>query len=158
MSDRAPNWILITIMAAVIALLVLILVLRDASADTPAQVMGPARVVDGDTIRIGEHRIRLFGINAPEIGSEAGEQASRLMQTLSANKSVVCNVVDTDRWQRLVAQCYVGGSDLGAAMVALGWAVNHDSYTSIYESYELWARTQCHGMWTGQYCWKGEGF
>ena len=158
MIARPPSWILITIMAAVIVLLVVILAVSTAGAETPAQVRGIARVVDGDTIRIGEHRIRLFGINAPEIGSEAGEQASRLMQTLSANKSVVCNVMDTDRWQRLVAQCYVGGSDLGAAMVALGWAVNYDRYTSIYESYELWARTQCHGMWTGQYCWKGEGF
>ena len=156
MSDRTPNWILITIMAAVIALLVLILLLRDAGADAPSQVIGPARVIDGDTLHIGSHRIRLFGINAPEVGSVAGEEATRLMESLSANRPVTCNVMDTDRWQRLVAQCYVGGSDLGAAMVALGWAVNYDRYTSIYESYELWARTQCHGMWTDQYCWKGE--
>ena len=157
MSDQTPNWILVTIMAAVIALLGLILLLRDAGADAPSQVIGPARVIDGDTLHIGSHRIRLFGINAPEVGSEAGEEATRLMESLSANRPVTCNVTGR-HFKRLVAKCYVGGSDLGAAMVALGWAVNADRYTKEYESYELWARTQCHGMWTGQYCWKGGGF
>ncbi len=32
-----------------------------------ADVSGPARVVDGDTIWIGETKIRLHGIDAPEM-------------------------------------------------------------------------------------------
>ncbi len=33
-----------------------------------ADVTGPARVIDGDTIEVASERIRLHGINAPESG------------------------------------------------------------------------------------------
>jgi endonuclease YncB( thermonuclease family) len=31
-----------------------------------AEISGPAYTIDGDTIEVGEYRIRLFGIDAPE--------------------------------------------------------------------------------------------
>ena len=38
-----------------------------------ADVTGKARVVDGDTIWIGDTKIRLHGIDAPEMDEIAGE-------------------------------------------------------------------------------------
>ena len=38
----------------------------------PAEIVGPAWVIDGDTIEIASHRIRLHGIDAP-----GGRQNSR---------------------------------------------------------------------------------
>jgi len=38
-----------------------------------ADVTGPADVVDGDTIHIGKTKIRLHGIDAPEMDEIAGE-------------------------------------------------------------------------------------
>ena len=36
------------------------------SASTLADIIGPARVVDGDTLQVGSIRIRLSDIDAPE--------------------------------------------------------------------------------------------
>ena len=36
------------------------------AAAAPAQVTGPARVVDGDTFSVGAERVRLWGVDAPE--------------------------------------------------------------------------------------------
>ena len=45
-----------------VALLVLLLSVGKASAD----IVGVPRVTDGDTLRIGDVRVRLFDIDAPE--------------------------------------------------------------------------------------------
>ncbi len=56
-----------------------------------ADVTGPARVVDGDTIEVAGERIRLHGIDAPESGQSCqrrgvawlcGAEASQLRSTL----------------------------------------------------------------------------
>ena len=36
------------------------------AAAAPAQVTGPARIVDGDTFSVGAERVRLWGVDAPE--------------------------------------------------------------------------------------------
>ncbi len=47
-------------------LVALALILTLAPAVALAEISGPARVVDGDTLEIGGERIRLYGIDAPE--------------------------------------------------------------------------------------------
>lgn len=49
------------------AVLIFSLLLWTAVSDVSASdVSGRAQVIDGDTLRIGDVRIRLFGIDAPE--------------------------------------------------------------------------------------------
>ena len=36
------------------------------AAAAPAELTGPARVVDGDTFSVGVERVRLWGVDAPE--------------------------------------------------------------------------------------------
>jgi endonuclease YncB( thermonuclease family) len=72
--------------------------------------------VDGDTIAFGKVRVRLFGINAPEVGTAGGSGATAHMRELTRNV-VTCDVVDTDRWGRPVALCRSGGVDLSEAML-----------------------------------------
>ena len=47
-----------------------------AFAAVAPEVRGPAEVSDGDTLRIGAVRVRLFGIDAPEAGQpcDGGEK------------------------------------------------------------------------------------
>ncbi len=56
-----------------------------------ADVTGPARVIDGDTIEVAGERIRLHGIDAPESGQscrrfgvawQCGAEASQLRSAL----------------------------------------------------------------------------
>ena len=49
-------------------LLVAFLVAAGAASATDL-IVGPARVVDGDTLAIGDERIRLIGIDAPGLGA-----------------------------------------------------------------------------------------
>ena len=41
-----------------------------------ADVTGPARVIDGDTIEVAGERIRLHGIDAPESGQRGRRQGT----------------------------------------------------------------------------------
>ena len=83
-----------------------------------ALVRGPAEVSDGDTLRIGAQRIRLFGIDAPEArqtcdsgakGSwPCGAAATARLRALIGDGKVTCRPRDRDRYGRLVATCTVG--------------------------------------------------
>jgi endonuclease YncB( thermonuclease family) len=67
-----------------------------------ADVTGKPRVVDGDTIHIGKTKIRLHGIDAPEMKqtchtSEGKEQmcgvlAKQALERLVRGKDVTCNL------------------------------------------------------------------
>ena len=44
--------------------------------------IGPARVIDGDTVVVAGTRVRLKGVDAAELGTARGENARRVMATL----------------------------------------------------------------------------
>lgn len=91
------------------------------------------RVLDGDTIRCGETRIRLSSIDAPELpghcrpGRECtpGDPYASTgnLQSLVAGQPVQCQQTDTDHYGRAVARCSVQGQDLSCAQVKGGFAV-----------------------------------
>ena len=45
---------------------------------------------------------------------------------------VTCEVLDLDRYGRLVARCTAGGHDIGEQMVELGWALAYRRYSRDY--------------------------
>ncbi|GAA4815404.1 hypothetical protein GCM10023232_08910 [Sphingosinicella ginsenosidimutans] len=145
--------------------------LRQDNMPIPNASVAPAavRVIDGDTIAIGDEHIRLFGIDAPErdqpctlngqaiaCGYEAGQILSRLIG--SAQPS--CIARSTDRYGRTVAVCLVNGKDLGREMVASGWAVAFVRYSQDYVADEAAARSARRGMWQGGFerpeTWRAE--
>jgi endonuclease YncB( thermonuclease family) len=91
------------------------------------------RVLDGDTLRCGRTRIRLIGIDAPELpghcarGREcvAGDAAASAdsLRALVGGATVTCRKTDTDRYGRIVARCSVRDRDLSCAQLAGGFAV-----------------------------------
>ena len=129
-----------------------------ANAQAPTtEVVGPARVIDGDTIEIKGQRIRLWGIDAPERSQQCtdkmgysyscGRQATAVMQSLTKDHEVRCAVKDKDKYGRLVAMCEVDAvwdrtsmgivassitMDLGEVMVLYGWAVDYTHYSKGY--------------------------
>ena len=67
--------------------------------DTKAQIGGKAKIIDGDTIQIGDNRIRLYGIDAPELKQVCkingrnwmcGEEAAMALAYEMANHWISC--------------------------------------------------------------------
>ena len=121
------------------------------------RLTGPAVVVDGDTLRLGEDRVRLAGIDAPELAQACtdaagaswpcGAEARRQLARLIAARPVACTPEDRDRYGRIVASCRAGDADLAAGIVAAGLAVATDGYGSE----ERAARAAKRGIWAGSF-------
>lgn len=127
------------------------------------------RVIDGDTLAIGDERIRLFGIDAPEanqlcsIGGQAvrcGDQATAELTMLLRDRRPTCEPRSRDRNNRVVAVCSVDGRDIARHMVASGWAVAFRRYSDDYVADEASARAARRGVWQGDFTspdeWRAE--
>lgn len=141
------------------------------AAAAPAQVTGPARVVDGDTFSVGAERVRLWGVDAPEgrqvcqnaqgQGYACGDVARDQLSRLIGGQAVRCEVRDRDPYGRAVARCLAGSTDLGEAMVRAGWAVDYVLFSrGAYASAEVEARRARRGLWAGRFetpsTWRAE--
>ena len=110
------------------------------------------RVIDGDTLNINDERIRLWGIDAPEIRQKCGGFACGVIASLYLESiitgEVTCEKQDTDRYGRTVAKCFVAGRDLGAIMVENGWALDYEKYSKgFYSDQQNQAETSDRGIW-----------
>ncbi|WP_254620873.1 thermonuclease family protein [Sphingomonas sp. CL5.1] len=110
---------------------------RPAAADpTPVKAVFACdnpRVVDGDTLRCGATRVRLSGIDAPELPGHcrqgrtcvSGDPYASIgnLRRLIGGRPLTCRQTDTDRYGRVVALCSVGGRNLSCEQVRGGYAV-----------------------------------
>ena len=136
-------------------LLFAILLIAAGAASAADLIVGPARVVDGDTLAIGDERIRIIGIDAPERGHPAGPRATAALRELVGDRDVACEVRGRDRWGRALAVCRAGGIDVAREMVRQGWALAWYPAGGIqgpsYDGAETEARQRDAGVW-------GDGF
>jgi endonuclease YncB( thermonuclease family) len=101
-------------------------------------------VSDGDTVKFGRQRIRLFGIDAPEKGQPCddghwypGPLATKALIAFIAGRPVSCHQVDYDQKNnRPVAVCFAGKDDLQALMVSAGWAWAYTAFSDQYADAE----------------------
>lgn len=94
------------------------------------ELCGRAWVIDGDTIDIGGTRIRLAGIDAPEMDHPYGKSAKWALVNLCKGQEVRA-VFDGDlSHDRTVATCYLpDGRDLSAEMVRAGMAIDWPKFS-----------------------------
>jgi len=114
------------------------------------------RIIDGDTFETetGE-KVRLIGINAPEISDIFGKEAKQYLSDLIKNKTVdlhsdnISN--DRDRYQRLLRYVILDGVDINKKMVSNGYAFAYLKYrfskSHDYEQAQLQARESHNGIW-----------
>ena len=132
-----------------------------ASYDLSGQVT-VTKVSDGDSLRSGKLRIRIFGIDAPELKQQCQEQngtawacglaaRQQLESLLGADKLLHCELRDVDRYGRLVMQCFLGTVDIGAAMVRSGHALAYRSFSQLYLADEQHASSTRNGVWRGSF-------
>lgn len=104
-----------------------------------ADLTGVATVTDGDTIRMGQTRIRLFGMDAPEKAQQCkrggkcyrcGDDATTALKSIIGGSQVTCTPTGAKTYKRIVATCEAGGVDLSIEMVRQGWALPYRRYLS----------------------------
>lgn len=131
-----------------------------------ADIIGEAKITDGDTIIINDIRIRFTGSDAPEsyfFGKtqtcldgkgrewECGNAATQKLKELINNQTVRCTDEGQDRYGRTLGICYVGDMDLQAEMVKSGMAVAYLRYSDRYEKEQNYAKKIKAGMWAGEF-------
>ena len=114
-------------------------------------------VTDGDTIRIGDERIRFSGIDAPEIKQtciyqeiefKCGEFSKNLLIEKISNQEVSCIRENTDQYGRTLAECFVGKESLSSYLVREGYAFAYRKYSNKFIPDEEYAQSKGNGMWS----------
>jgi len=161
--------LLILVLAALAAFIISSFRRQSRSAEKYAspvgaqEITGAAIIDDGDSLKINGRRIRLVGIDAPELHQNCekggaiyacGAIAKEHMRALIAGRQVRCRWAETDKYHRLLGHCYAGETDLNRSMVIDGWAVDY-SYASDgdnhYKREERAARAAKRGIWAGTF-------
>lgn len=97
---------------------------------TDAALVGHCWVIDGDTIDIGGTRIRLAGIDAPEMDHPYGRNAKWALVALCKGAQIRAVFSSELSHDRTVATCYLpDGRDISAEMVKLGMAIDWPKFS-----------------------------
>lgn len=117
---------------------------------------GKPVVIDGDSLEINGERLRLQGIDAPELtqrceqdGAEwqCGRESRSALRELVGADPVLCRTVGIDKYDRWLVECEANGMPVNERMVEQGWAV---AYGDHFEAEEK-ARKKGAGIWGGTF-------
>lgn len=147
-----------------VAPVVAALLLCPAPASSSDTITGRASVIDGDTIEIAGKRLRLHGVDAPESWQKCSDgdgdtyrcgksAAGALDRFLAASRPIRCDVVERDRYQRLVGVCFrADGRNVNRWLVESGNALDWVRYSrGAYADAEKTARLSGIGIWRGDF-------
>ena len=136
------------------------------------EIIGIPKIVDGDTIHINEYKIRLEGIDAPEMRQQCkkeklkissiigftfyknyscGEVSKENLEVKINRSKIKCISSSKDRYKRHLAKCYKDKINLNRWMVRNGYAVAYRRYSKEYVSDEDFARENKLGLWQGKF-------
>lgn len=106
-----------------------------ANSEAEARVFtcSSPHIVDGDTIRCGDRRVRLTGIDAPELPGHCrpgrdctpGDPyaSTENLRRIVGSGPLECKQTDIDHYGRTVARCKAGNIDLSCQQVKDGQAI-----------------------------------
>jgi endonuclease YncB( thermonuclease family) len=144
------------VVVTVCFLVLLSLIAMKVKTDAIETLGGRYRVVDGDSLALGERRLRLIGIDAPELTQtcklhltswRCGEAAKAMLQTLVGRGATTCKGDRRDKYGRLLVACLSDGLDINREMVRRGLAVAFGAY----EHEEAEARLAHTGLWASDF-------
>ena len=117
------------------------------------EIIGIPKIVDGDTVYINNYKIRLEGIDAPEIKQKCkkeklkissiigytfyedyycGEHSKENLEAKVEGSNIKCISFTKDRYKRYLAKCFKGKINLNRWMVRNGHAVAYKRYSKEY--------------------------
>jgi micrococcal nuclease len=110
------------------------------------------KVIDGDTVETtGEKRarIRIFGIDAPEMGQRGGKAAAQRLLDILGNARLRIEATGARSYGRIVARIrHLDGRDVAAMMVSQGYAISVPDFTNAYDRYQTLAKNLSRGLWS----------
>jgi len=157
------------IILIIISSIFFILTYNDVRSENINKISGFAKVVDGDTIKINSKKIRLYGIDAPEKKQKCkktyltisfmsftkdymcGEVSTQKLIKKINKQKLNCNIIDVDRYKRLIGECFKRNINLNSWMVSNGYAVAYRKYSKKYVSDEINAKNNKLGIWQGKF-------
>ena len=125
-----------------------LLILPELSISGEKIIYGKAQVIDGDTIKINDKKIRLFGIDAPEKKQicqkiymsffifnfqkdyKCGEKSTSALTNKIKDKKIKC-ILDKkkDKYKRNIGTCYLKNQDINRWLVRSGYAIAYKRYS-----------------------------
>lgn len=105
---------------------------RSAESADPARsfACSSPEIVDGDTLRCDGRRVRLHGIDAPELPGHCrpgrsctpGDPyaSSENLRRMASSAALRCRQRDVDSYGRIVARCSAGEQDLSCGQIEAG--------------------------------------
>ena len=153
----------------IICSFVFIFTYNDVKSEEIKEINGFAKIIDGDTIKIGNKKIRLHGIDAPEKKQTCkkpyltisvfsftksylcGQVSTHKLTKKINNQIVKCKIKDVDRYNRLIGECYKRNENLNSWLVSNGYAVAYRKYSKKYISDEMNAKNNKLGIWQGNF-------
>jgi micrococcal nuclease len=111
-------------------------------------------VYDGDTITVRTDetiKIRLDGIDAPELKQPFGQASKQAMSGLVFGQTVTIKPGKKDRYGRLLARVEIGGKDASLTMVETGmahWYEQYAKHDTQLQSAQTQAKTARRGLWS----------
>ena len=136
------------------------------------EIYGIPKIIDGDTVHIKSKKIRLEGIDAPEIKQQCKKPFLKISAIIGFefNKSYSCGVIakkklidkidnskikcissSKDRYKRFLATCFKNKINLNKWMVRNGNAVAYKRYSKDYVRDEAYAKENKLGVWEGSF-------
>lgn len=147
--------------AVCVSLLLLVAAMLLLDEQPATRVAGAARVIDGDTLAIGEWSIRLLGIDAPERDQtcqdafgqtwHCGGDARLALATRVARQQVSCHVAGQDLYGRDLASCATGATDPAEWLVCEGWTIPAGDEGGRYSATGREAEASRTGIWAGSF-------
>jgi endonuclease YncB( thermonuclease family) len=152
-----------TSIAVIIGLTIGVFVIDYSLREPDAPVPNPGtdltcevrHIYDGDTLTVGcdqgRLKVRVWGIDAPEKGQKPwGDDARNFLSHLISGKAIQVQVVDKDRYGRVVARLFLGEQDIGLSMIDKGKAIVYEQYNNsrTYRETQVIAQNQKRGIWS----------
>lgn len=117
-----------------------------------------SRVGDGDSLQIilsdsgAEVRVRLYGLDAPELDQPHGREARDFLAKLLTNREVRVEKEDVDQYGRVVGQVFDSGLSVNLTLVASGHAWVYEQFCQEpvcrqMKAEEAQARRKKRGLW-----------
>ena len=141
-------------------LITLSLILCSSTSLSKKNIEGKARIIDGDTIHIGKNKIRLYGIDAPEINQtctikekiwDCGIESFLALKNIILENEVECEITDIDQYKRFIARCFVNKININKYLVRNGWAIAYRYYSLDFIDDEKIAKNNKVGIWQGKF-------